>query len=746
MEPTQYKREPPPALRQENQPDELDDKRAQWAWTQYTKQDALYRLYDRSIEENTRMLAGQQWYQYHQLLGWKNVTDWMTDEERRWRQRPVFNRILPWFILTHARMTENPFICTFLPGPDERDAQLAEIYDALYKGKWREAGMVDVWDRCAAWMIVAGAAFLQSRLDLTKGPWEHWVGTGAVPVMNEVGEQVLDPTTLEPAFETLPDIPFDRDGRPLAELHPDGLKVTGKPYATRRGSLVVDVFSPLEVRGEWGPLPWHMQRRHHSRSYLTPEQVFDKWGVECEPDIRGDGGSFVERVLFGTGFFGAASAMVGSEFSQAGNMAEGLCCVQTTWEAPNRRLEGMEEQPDTPGGRLLITTRTKVLRDGPRPHAYPYTSPLRCFPFIRLPGRHGGSTPQEILNSPQRAYNTGWKQLLEHRALSTNPQQVYDLRSGLSEDQVDNRPGRRYGVHMRQHVKPVDWVAPPSISGDVWKIQADLAEEMNFLGATQGTQPLDIAKDASGQLVRELRFNDDRFLGPTMRRSAEEMGRLIEDWQVIWPTIHDQEEVLHYTGDDNVARTIVLMPEIFTAAKADVVPDTESMLPEGRGERRARIYKMWQDGAFGPPVSMPALRKLHELVRFPHMSRVAKPGGVHWTTAEQENGELLRGGIPPTFDWYDDAIHLVVLEEFMASPEWRRLDPNIKLGFVIHRQEHQIRLAQKTAAKMEDELTAAAIAQDLNSGGAARNGGGPAAPAGPAQPPERRPTLAPRAG
>jgi hypothetical protein len=137
-----------------------------------------------------------------------------------------------------------------------------------------------------------------------------------------------------------------------------------------------------------------------------------------------------------------------------------------------------------------------------------------------------------------------------------------------------------------------------------------------------------------------------------------------------------------------------------------VVPDVESMLPEGRGERRARIYKMWQDGAFGPPMSPQALRQLHELSRFPHMSRTAKPGGINWTTAEQENGELLQGGNPPTYDWYDDAVHLMVHEEFMASPQWRRLPDNIKLAFVEHRQRHLMNAARKQAAQLQAQQAA----------------------------------------
>ena len=333
------------------------------------------------------------------------------------------------------------------------------------------------------------------------------------------------------------------------------------------------------------------------------------------------------------------------------------------------------------------------------------------------------------MKSPQRAYNTGWKMTLENRALSSSPQQVYDTGSGLKSDQIDNRPGRQYGVRIRPGVDPIKWIVPPPMGPDVWRTQAALVEELQYLGSTHGTQPAEFSKDASGELVRELRFNDDRFLGPTMRRATEEMGRLMQDWMVLWPTIYTAETVLKYTGDDNVARTIVLLPDLFKTQTADVIPDLESMLPEGRGERKSRIYKMWQDGAWGPPDSPEALRKFHELANFPGVGRTGKPGGVHWTTAAQENGELLQGGTPPTYDWYDDTIHLVALEEFMSTPEWRRLSDEIKFAFVLHRLGHQESLARKqqqaALAEREQQIISGVIEAGPN--GKEPGGGGPPA-------------------
>jgi hypothetical protein len=66
--------------------------------------------------------------------------------------------MLPWFVLTHARATENQPIVTFVPGPDRADAELAEVLDIAMKSLWFETGMEDVHDRLMAWVIAAGRA------------------------------------------------------------------------------------------------------------------------------------------------------------------------------------------------------------------------------------------------------------------------------------------------------------------------------------------------------------------------------------------------------------------------------------------------------------------------------------------------------------------------------------------------------------------------------------------------------------
>jgi hypothetical protein len=711
---------------------EGDPKRLLLARRAWSDLDDLVRPQARQIEENIRMVAGQQRAVFHWALNrWLDVTEWMSAEERTWRQLPVINRLLPWYIITHARATENQPIVTFVPGPDRADAELAEVLDIACKAVWFEAGMEDAHDQLMGWVVAAGRGHLFSRVNPHKGQLRPWVGEAMVPVIDPYDRPLPGPDG-QPMSQLVPEgVPFDAQGNPLAAWRATGpgsgeLVVQGEPHRTPVGSIEVDVLSPLQVRGSWGPMPWHKKRRHQIRTYLTPEDFYDTYGVELPPDTRGGGAADVgelERLLYGSGFYGAATTG-GMDQTHSLAHTDGYIEVTQTWDAPCRR-PGMEQTEDSPGGRYLVTTRNTVVYDGPRPFAAPHTSPLSTFEFIRLPGRPGGTTNLEALTPLQRSYNDDHGRLKEHINLSTFPILLTDSAAGI-QGKVTNRPGQSYAVTMRPGVVPMQFVPPPRLGDEVFRRMTAMREEFHDLGFMAGANDPGHAGE-SGEKLKEARFNTDRFLGPTMRRAAGEYGRMFETWRAIFPVIWDLDTTIAYAGEDNVARTITVYPELFKLGQVNVRADVESMLPEGRGEKQEKVFAMYEAGLLGLPGSPQALQKFWELAHMPHLSRAAKPGGIHRTTAEQENGRLLQGEPAetiPVYEWYDHQTHLAVHEHFMASPEFEKLrvqNPAAADAFVLHRQAH---LFAATQQALQAAAQQAMVQDTLNPGGGPGGGGG----------------------
>lgn len=736
-------------------PDALDVDRAEWVIGLWHDQDDRLRQRDRQVEENVRMLLGQHWIVWSELAQrYVDLTEYLSDEEKRWRHMPVMNRLFLWYILTHARMTESPPVITWQPGADKIDAELAEVMDELFKYLWREVGMLDVVDRLVSWLIPSGRAHLKSRIDWTLGDPIEARGPAALDLLSPEGQPIIGADG-QPIRREFDDVPLGPDGSPMAQLREDGPAGLDQPGHTfHEGMIDVDVLTCLEVRGEWGEhIPWHRKAWHIHRTLLTPEQAFAEFGEEIEPDIRGDeheSSSIFTRLVHGSGLFGSAGRNTGQNLEVSTNQE--FVSVYELWHRPSR-LPGTEQGPDDAGGRLCIVTGGKeVIHDGPRFAAFKYTSPIRCFDFARLPGRPQGTSPQEMLNGPIRTRNRLTAQELQHATLVANPVRVVDGASGIKEGQIRNVPGEEIRVdEIRQGVPPFQYINAPALGSEVARAGDRLTSEIDQMASLSGAEGSPPTEDASGELVKELRYNSDRPIAAPMKMMVTELARMAEDWRMLVPLFYDEEKVIRVVGEDFIARTITVMPHLFEQGTVNADPEIESMLPEGRGERQQRVERMWQAGVWGPPDSPQAINMYLELARFPHLSQSSRPGGRDRSTASQNVGRLLQG-VPaqriPVFEWYDHALHRQVLEEFMRGPEYLKIDGATQEQFVQYRtilmQAERLAQLQEFGRQLDVESRAAgaqamagqAVAEAAG-GGRGREPGGPSPAGGERR--ERRP-------
>lgn len=728
------------------QDDGLDRARIEAYQREYDAQTDVLIIRDRQIEYNIRMLCGQQWNVWNSLLGrFQDVVEWLDEDQKKWRQLPVINRLLKWYVSTHTRLTENPPILTWVPGPDRIDQELAEVMDALVKLDWKRANMEAVHAKMMTWLVCAGRAHIVTRIDLNKGEWKPWIAEERLPMIYPDGTPMVDPNTGVPVLtpQAVPDMPIKADGTPNAVWTPDGPKILGKAHFERKGGISCDAFSPLQVRAQWGPQLWHDKQWHCVQRFLTPEQVFEHYGVEVEPDMVGDDAAniaTIERVLYGSGFYGLVRGVAGATGWPDENVKGELCTVYERWERPlpfNERLIGsalepMMETKESPGGRHMIWTPNAVVRDSAREVRWPNVSPVRCWDFLDIPGRPSGTTPLEMMLSPQRSSNKRTQQIDEHAAVSGSPQRIVYDDGGIDVNSVDNSPTKVYLATRSATGGPaIEWSAPPALSADVYRARdySDAAiEEIGMTSGTGGEPPTD---DPSGELVKELRFDEDRYLGDTSRRAVGEYGRLTLDWKAVYQIMYDEEDIITINGEDNLARTLVVMPYLFKDGVVDVQPDVESMMPEGRGQRQARAYRMWKDGAWGDP-NDPKVRDIFLTVsRFPSYGQLSRPGGEDRVMAEQENGRLLAGApAVPIAPWQDDEIHLWILEKFMKSPEFWKQRPEIQKAFEFHRMQHLMQLDQKMMQQAAQMMQQQGM-QPPGKPGAGNPGAKPPAPGAP---------------
>lgn len=704
-------------------PDGFDQDRIRLVRSRWDSQTAALLRRDRTIEENIRMLAGRQWDVWSPVLGqYVDPTRYMTDAEKRWRQRPVVNVLQYWFLLMHARVTETPPIITFQPATgDHKDATLAETLDVVFKTLWQgEMDMDDVMTRAAAWLIASGEVFLETCAEYEQNAAQYMLQAPATLSLARP-----DGTTIE--RDTGGPVPYGVNGNPLASLVESegdygydvpefGEGYQGEqPAYVKEGCPKVRVFSPLEVRSEWSAgVPWNEKRWVMTQRFLPVEYVESTYGVQVKADTFGTTGDLsggpgsLQRLLFGSGNFSAVSNTYGQGFGDDMSARTEYVTVWTMWEKPSA-LSPEGANPDLPaGGRMLVVTREAVLHDSARPYKTQAAGPIRRAQYIQMPGRAGmGSTPLEQLVPIQKTYNRGWAQILEHRNRCTNPILICDQSSGIS-DQVTNLPGQKITADFAVNGQPAYYLSPPALSQDVWRIQEMLFDLIMRMGSISGSEGAPPSEDPSGELIAQLRFNADRPVSIAVRSLAYALAGVADDLQAILPTCWPAEKMIAYAGEDSVLRTITVLPELWEG-RVNVRPDITSAIPESQPARQARLERLWMAGAFGDPMTQ-GRKTFLELVNFPNLARATRmDGGIDRVTCERFLTQLAQGApaqsfVPFLIPQYNYQVFLATTRDHMASPEFLQYPPEIRQNFGLFFE------MLLTASAQSAQLQAAAMA------------------------------------
>src|SRR5574341_930611 len=714
----------PPLRQQPDQPDDGDSDRAQFYNRLWESQRYALMPFHLQIEENVRMLLNQQWLMFNPSLGmYVDVATWFTDAERRWHHWPVLNKEIGWFILTHARMTENSPVFTYVPGPDAEDAQLAEALDTLIKYEWRRMAALDSLSRILAWVLAAGRAYSHLYVDPSKGPWvPHMVEQLEVPVIDAGGTVAR--------MQLMPNVPVTKDGEPTIWITPDGPGPRPdplnpgqpmRPHFRRKGQLCLEPLSPFEVRGKWGPAPWHQKRWHALERWMTTEQVKERFGVDLKPTGSASMERATRELLYSGNLYNPGGIMPFWGVGPSDALGQ-LCQVRFYWEAPTSIDDPqLEEQPDSPGGRFLVLgNNDTILFDGPRPVAYPHVSALYAYDFVRVPGRNQGMSTLETLHGPQRTINKLEKSDLRHEHLLSDPKPIVD--TGSNVDEWDNEPGKAVKVRRRAGILPVEFLTPPPRGEATARLKVEAWTRFDQLAMTKS----DVVPgpDPSGELLKQLRYDADRPLGSTQRAIVEELVRVQETMLILLPLVYDRPQLLSIMGDDNLALNVMLYPEMFVPESVNVQGDLESMYPESRAERQERVTGWYERGLFGPVGSLEAVSKFFEMGRFPHYARAGKLGGEDFARAERDLGLLVNGAPAasiPVFPWYNSDVEIMVCEKLMKTQRFRSLPPQVRANIVAHWSAHKEKQAAEQAAAMQQQL-ALAGAQVQASGKGPSNG------------------------
>jgi hypothetical protein len=640
---------------------------------------------DRAIEENVRMLAGRQWDVWSPVLGqFVDPFRYLDNAERRWRQRPVVNLLAYWFLLTHARLTESQPVISFQPSTADRlDQALAETMDVVCKTLWQ--GSMDMdgnLGRAAAWLLAGGECYFETCIEYgMDAPQYALTGPATLSMQREDGSMI--------ERDTSEDVPYGPDGNALASLVPEGDDYgynldEGEGATVREGDPKCYVYGPLEVWSEWGAnKAWEDKQWISCRRYLSVEQVKDIYGVDVTPDVVGNlsGGDLVggagtlQRMLFGSGYFGSTNDPAKNNAGYfVGGKQTVFCTVDAMWEKPCGAY---------PQGRMLVVAAYSqsggvVLHDSVRPFNTRAAGPIRRAQFIQMPGRAGfGTTPLEQLVPIQKSYNRGWGQILEHRNRCSNPILIYDSASGFNLPDK-NVPGASVEADFSatNGNPPAVYLVPPPLSGDVWRVQSMLFDLVMRLGSLAGAEGTPQTDDPSGELVNQLRFNADRPISVAARSLGMALAGVGEDLSQVLKVAWPAEKVITYAGEDNLLQTVTVTPELWSGS-VNVHPDLANAIGETPAAKQARLERLLAEQVIDRTQFL-------EMAQLPGLKRLS--AGPDRVTIEKLIVMVAQGApaaqVQPILKpWYNYDVFLSSLRNYLAAPEFLRLDEGIQAEF-----------------------------------------------------------------
>lgn len=702
-----------------------------------------YRPWWRQVEDNVRMLSGRQWDVYINAVGdFVDVSRYFpVIEDQQWRENPVFNWVAHYYKLTLSKLTENPPGIGYLPAtPDEIDARLAQVMEPVFKSCWRRMDMPEACFDLYGWVIASARGIAKLKWDPDRGPAEDYEGPSVVSLLT--GDGIFRrPLASAPYLhlgdgEFMPhllnDLATGQDGAPMldpetglpvflpSDESDDGLKF-GPPSRERLGDVDVEIVPSVAVITPHGPAPFHRKPWYTHAYPMHVDEIKERWGFEVAPDDLTFDDVLELKLAFGThyGMPGRGTGALG--ISRISDVAmRDMAMVYEHWM---RDVPGHETLSR---GRLTLVAGDEVLYDDTNPYWVDgaheeVVMPFEAFDLVKYPFRQEGTSDLEILNPINRAINRRMGGAMDAVDFNEQPIILKKRQAGIDEDLNLNAPGTQVEYTDTNGRAPVERLQAADLPRASIDLATTLQQWMQMLGSQPlGSEGLPVTTDPSGELQREVRFDTDRAWGGTLRKHGYAWGRFAVKMAGILSACMDSGRIFSLSGEDNGWDFIAVEPEIFRGT-VHAFPLPESMVLETRQEKQNRLLSLRT--AF-PEIPTEVFV---DLLGYPDLARLTRPGGPAWSMAERENLEIMLGGFPPVLPEHLHEAHLLNHKRRQQTVEYRNAPPNVQASMRAHVRLHEI-LFQQESIRQVGLQAPVAMAQATVAGTAQLAAGGGAGP------------------
>lgn len=567
-------------------------------------------------------------YQYH---GWSEVERILRESRApSYRVRFVINRIMPMIKLFLGKLLSGDPMFKCRPAEPSQTAFVdARVADKLLKGLFRELRMRDIMQEFLAWCLITGHAFMKIGWDPTLG--------------EEIGGEILAEMGMEPVR--------------VGDIHVQAMG----PFS---------ILVPPEQATLWRPSSI-IEARIYPLEYV--KSIYGERARGLKPDADLNKMSNYESRL---------STLVSPNGYQAINskdLAHNSTYVIERWDDPQVLTE--EERQKFPRGRVvtICQDRLLLLEENPwKEGGHPFVD---CRAEI-LPGRFWGATLVDQMIPLQKSYNRSRSQMVEARNLACNP--VLDVEKGHGIVKMTTEPGAI--AERNRGFKEPAWrvppMMPPHLAQDIQQTMNDWEEVSQQRQSSKGQAP---AANISGVGINLLQEADNTPMGPLAIRIAESYGRIGDKLVNRAQQFYNEERVFGITGEGDELEVITFLGDKHQS-KLRVECVVDSILPESRAARMARVQEAIQMGALNPQADRSAIIRMLE---FGNVEQLWEQVDLDRAKQRREMKQLLAGQ-PVMINTFDDhTVHLDEVNRYRKSIEYDTMDPMIKQLLDQHAMAHE---------------------------------------------------------
>lgn len=591
-----------------------------------------------------------------------------------WEERNAFNEIAPSVETRFAILSKRKNNLKNRPASaSSEDRTSAKIGNKVLSSTKNRLGMSELQQEATFTAGITGTAVFKTVWDTSAG---RTVGF-------EVRDMDYEEEEASPIKEYEKRLLGDNERRVIHKIH--------------EGDVVTTVHSPFEIFPENVSLPCRLQKRIMHVVLMSPEEVFEKWGVV----VQGKEHETYKIMSSDNKAYGSSITGRSSGYLLTTVTVRNSVKVYEEWEMPSAKY---------PAGRLIICSDEKLFYYGTLPDTYgdngEYMLPFDVQQALKTDGFFGTSVVERMIPLQIR-YNSVKNRIQDYINRVTIGVLTAEEGSLIDEDYLlDNgiEPGSL--VVYRRGASAPRFMSMDSLPDDLNREEQNLLNAFDrYSGvsqlAKQSTVPSQVT---SGVAIAGLAEQDDTRIGLEAENIKQCLIRVGKKWLNLYHNNVTYPRMVKEIGRNNEFEIEQFVGSDLTSF--DVFVESEPESSDTLAQRRQKVVELLNGGLFNDPetgnITPEGRAKVFEMLELGDWESFVEADDDQKRRAQRENNAMITGEPATIAEYDDDIIHISVHNNFRLKAEYEdyvRKTPELDAIFEAHVNEHIAALQRKSEAE-----------------------------------------------